>query len=663
MTDERAESAALILRQKNRAALLVVMAALYSLVVLQNAWLHEDAFITFRTIDNFLNGYGLTWNVGERVQTFTHPLWLFVMVLAQAVSGEVYYSSIFVGWFCSLAAVLVLVLRIAPTLWAACSGIVLLCLSKAFIDYSTSGLENPLSHLLLALFVVIFLRDEKSLRSLFLLSFLAALAICNRMDTALIYAPALAFYVWHLRGVRAFYALACGFLPFVLWELFSLVYYGFLFPNTAYAKLNTGIDSGALALQGMYYVFNSFKVDPLTLGAIVAGVAWPLYRRQWQQVSLGLGVVLYLLYIVKIGGGYMTGRFLALPFLGSVCLLVHNIRPNPAKVWLLYNIRLTPAKIWLLALCAVLLVGLSAPSPPPLSWIDFGEGEIAIEADHGIYDERANYFPATGLFRALSADKDHPYPQHEWVELGRQLQGAAEPEELVVTTYYNLGILPYYAGSKFHHIDILGVTDPLLARLPAYENEQWSPGHFERLLPEGYLETLLYGRNIIGDRKLGAFYDHLSLITRGDLFSGERWHAIWKMSTGQYQSLINYEAYRHPSAQDIRRSKQRLENRVQLRPNAFARHVALGNIYFTSRYFDLAAVDYAEALKQPERQSANEEELRHAYLRLALSLYAAGREEQAVRSLEAFASENMRAEDIKALLQNALQQTLDGVGL
>ena len=38
---------------------------LYILVLLQNAWLCDDAFITFRTIDNFVHGYGLTWNVAE----------------------------------------------------------------------------------------------------------------------------------------------------------------------------------------------------------------------------------------------------------------------------------------------------------------------------------------------------------------------------------------------------------------------------------------------------------------------------------------------------------------------------------------------------------------------------------------------------------------------
>ena len=49
---------------------------LFLLVLFHTAWLCDDAFILFRTADNFVHGQGLTWNVEERVQAYTHPLWL-----------------------------------------------------------------------------------------------------------------------------------------------------------------------------------------------------------------------------------------------------------------------------------------------------------------------------------------------------------------------------------------------------------------------------------------------------------------------------------------------------------------------------------------------------------------------------------------------------------
>ena len=35
---------------------------LYGVVLLRTAWLCDDAYITFRTVDNFINGFGLRWN-------------------------------------------------------------------------------------------------------------------------------------------------------------------------------------------------------------------------------------------------------------------------------------------------------------------------------------------------------------------------------------------------------------------------------------------------------------------------------------------------------------------------------------------------------------------------------------------------------------------------
>ena len=54
---------------------------LFSLLLVSSAWMHDDAYITFRTIDNFVNGLGLTWNPAERVQAYTHPLWMLVNAL------------------------------------------------------------------------------------------------------------------------------------------------------------------------------------------------------------------------------------------------------------------------------------------------------------------------------------------------------------------------------------------------------------------------------------------------------------------------------------------------------------------------------------------------------------------------------------------------------
>src|SRR5262245_48696025 len=66
--------------------------AFFIVVLIRTAWLSDDAFITFRTVDNFIAGYGLRWNVAERVQTYTHPLWMLLVAGAYAITREMYLT-------------------------------------------------------------------------------------------------------------------------------------------------------------------------------------------------------------------------------------------------------------------------------------------------------------------------------------------------------------------------------------------------------------------------------------------------------------------------------------------------------------------------------------------------------------------------------------------
>ena len=54
-------------------------------LVVMRAWVAEDAYITFRVIENAFSGYGLRWNIHERVQVYTHPLWMLLQLLVFSV--------------------------------------------------------------------------------------------------------------------------------------------------------------------------------------------------------------------------------------------------------------------------------------------------------------------------------------------------------------------------------------------------------------------------------------------------------------------------------------------------------------------------------------------------------------------------------------------------
>src|SRR5262245_57547519 len=71
-------------------------------VILNSAWVTEDAYITFRSIEQLFAGNGPRWNPHERVQVFTHPLWFILLSFWRVVSSNLYIGAIVLSLVCSL---------------------------------------------------------------------------------------------------------------------------------------------------------------------------------------------------------------------------------------------------------------------------------------------------------------------------------------------------------------------------------------------------------------------------------------------------------------------------------------------------------------------------------------------------------------------------------
>ncbi|HOQ33028.1 MAG TPA: hypothetical protein PLA12_11015 [Candidatus Hydrogenedens sp.] len=121
--------------------------AFFSILFLRTTWLCDDAYISFRTVDNIVNGYGLRWNVNERVQAYTHPLWMFLHIPFYALTKEMFLTPIFISFGISLLTIILLFTGIAQNLSQVLIATSILGFSRAYIDFSSSGLENPMSHL------------------------------------------------------------------------------------------------------------------------------------------------------------------------------------------------------------------------------------------------------------------------------------------------------------------------------------------------------------------------------------------------------------------------------------------------------------------------------------------------------------------------------------
>ncbi len=262
--------------------------------------------------------------------------------------------------------------------------------------------------------------------------------------------------------------MALGFLPVIVWEFFSLFYYGFPFPNTAYAKLGAGIPQGELFGQGWVYFLDSLQRDPLTLTVILAGIGLAFWRGKAQERLLALGSLLYLVYVASIGGDFMSGRFLTASLLVSALLLIRL-----AGNW--------SNGLKTLAVGVVVLLGMFAA--PPNFILDLNQPRFT-ERDllTGINDERAYYYPISGLMN-YRLGKEIPFSAEGWVEHGYALRASGKS----VVDEKNVGFIGYFAGPEVHIVDLYALCDPLLARLPVSDPGKWRIGHYERELPNGYL--------------------------------------------------------------------------------------------------------------------------------------------------------------------------------
>lgn len=495
--------------------------AFLGFILIRNLWVSDDAFITLRTVDNFLNGYGLVWNVGERVQVFTHPLWMFLLIPMDYFFADPMYGFYLIALLLSLWTFYILFNRFATSLPRILFLIIVMGGSMSFIDFSSSGLENPLTHLLIVGFLVIYFQEgEVSPKRLFQLSLLAGLAVFNRMDTLIIFLPALLqlFLSQNNPKWKTFLWMVAGFIPFILWELFATFYYGFPFPNTYYVKAVTGLPLGYLFKQGIAYIENSYHWDPLTLGTVFFGMVTALLQREAKRSAVALGSLFYLVYILWEGGDFMSGRFFSGIFLlGLFLLLTFDFRRFFGEI--------APQTQRLLFFLLV-MVALSAERPPLLTYTD----QPGIPDDqYGIANEKGYYFNTNSFLNYVRTG----YP-HELIVQGRK----AAVEKTTPIDSNTIGMFGYFAGPEIYIIDTYALADPLRAHLPI--NGPSRIGHYERSMPAGYRETINSGfkENLIEDSNLHMYFDRLSILVRGDLFAPGRIREIICFNTGYYDHLV-----------------------------------------------------------------------------------------------------------------------------
>lgn len=446
--------------------ILLILLFFYSLF--SRIWVAEDAYITFRHIQNFWEGYGLTFNINSRIEGYTHPLWVLFLIFLSAFGFSLHFSSVLLGTIFSTTGILILFYNFIykkDKLNFLYKSILIIpfyfIIHDGFRDFWTSGMEFSLTFFLLSLLLVD-IADKPIQNPIKISSFLSLLYLTRpELGIFYLYYGLLTF----LQSIKLsqnkkleidFRKIILYLIPFLIfaggYHLFRWFYYQDIFPTTFYAK-----SSQILWKEGSYYIGYSFFHSPLFLVTFIIFIILIFFNKHNIQYNYFLRdlipVLLHLSYLISIGGDFMAYR-LILPDLMILyvyfCLFISK--------WI--------QKESLVILSNMLLFILS------IYYLFVQKIHTPVVGNYQIVHEYKAY-----------ENKQQPWKEkwfridHKWYKRGeifKELQKCLEYEPFIVTNSwldarcapeddYGLGYFGFAAGPRVIIIDQLGITDKEVA--------------------------------------------------------------------------------------------------------------------------------------------------------------------------------------------------------
>jgi tetratricopeptide (TPR) repeat protein len=295
----------------------------------------DDAYISLRYARNLVDGHGLVFNPGERVEGYSNFTWTLLLALFLKLGAPAVEASRWLGILFGTLAV-VTAAKLARALegrWGAASvgTALLVAATPAFAMWSTGGLETALYSFLVTAGLERGMAPGVGPRGRLFAPILLCLAALSRPDGPLV------FVLWFAlrtldtlrgtgpladpsgrRGLLRDLAIFGG--PLVPYAIWKVAYYGDLLPNTYYAKAGL---SAVYVRRGFDYALDYFR----SYGArgIAPALALLAMARQGSRgvearlLAIWLGVAAY---IVVIGGDVLYLHRFWLPILPIGAVLV-----------------------------------------------------------------------------------------------------------------------------------------------------------------------------------------------------------------------------------------------------------------------------------------------------------------------------------------------------
>lgn len=402
-------------------------------------FIQDDSFITFRYIKNLIQGHGLVWNIGERVEGYTTFLWTILLALPAVLGIDIIVASQWLGLAFGVG-VLYVMYRMSSAMrpdadqqFFGVIGVAFFAANTAAAYWTISGMETAMFTFLTALGCWMFLRERLRVEGFAFTPIIFVLLSLTRPEGMFLFGLTMLFFLVEvLRGKEI--ARNAGLRRILVWSLWYAVpiglfmgwrlsYYGYLFPNTYYAK--AGVSSEYFS-AGLDYL-TQFGTMYLFHGALMALPLLALWRGGWKSSLLypAYIVAAYTAYIVTVGGDVLPAFRFFIPMLPLIYLLVQE------------GIR----ELYLLARKQLPSLGVA---------VIVGAGILAYFTYSGAYDYVREYWTReNGLVAKMT-------------ETGNWLKRHSTPNTVIAAS--TIGAIGYYSDVTL--IDMLGLTDETIAHKP-----------------------------------------------------------------------------------------------------------------------------------------------------------------------------------------------------
>jgi arabinofuranosyltransferase len=411
----------------------------------------DDAYISFRYGKNLMLGHGLVYNPGEYVEGYTNFLW--TVITAPFTVSKIIDVSVFATVFCLLISLLNIsflaklsrlfvqdfelfkaILILVPS--------VFLALDNSIAFWGIGGMEFPMYTFFILGMVYSYFKINDHPKHIYLIILNLILCTLTRPEGNMIFAIFIIHFILYRKYINDFKK---HFVKIILfYSLFCLLYYGFkyfyygqIIPNTFYAKGVTDLRMNIVL--GTKYLALCIGTR-LYLFIFIAFIPFKQSFKRFKESFLLIFVIVYIIYIVAVGGDWMIANRFFVPILPLLYILsiigfihflikLQNINKSLEKT-------LSLGRKMLVGLCILLFA-------VTLSLLEYKQ--LIIKDDNAKYEEH-------------------------WSMFGKWLKMNVPPETIIAVG--PAGKIPYY--SELYTIDMWGLNNAYIAKT---ESKRLHAGH------------------------------------------------------------------------------------------------------------------------------------------------------------------------------------------